>query len=100
MVKRKGFLLFELMLFISAISLFIMAFYVFEVHGVTTAKKIKQQQAILQSLKDDYYFAMTAEMFDVMALPKYFTESMDESHYKIRVVSDNILTDLFVIRKK
>ena len=44
-MKRKGFLLFELMFFISAISFFIMAFYVFEMHGLTTTKKIKQQQA-------------------------------------------------------
>jgi stress-induced morphogen len=88
------------MVFISAMSFFIMAFYVFETHGVKTAKKIKQQQAVLQSLKEDYYFAMTAEIFDVMALPKYFTESMDSTHYKIKVVSDNMLTGLFVIRKK
>ena len=99
-MKRKGFLLFELMFFISVISFFVMAFFMFEMHGLTTTKKIKQQQVLLKSLKEDYYFAMTAEMLDVMASPKYFTESISSSNYKIRVVSDNVFTDLFVIRKK
>ncbi len=100
MVKRKGFLLFELMVFFSVISFFVMSFYLFEVKTLNTSHKIKDKQTRLAILKNDYYLAMTATVAELKLLSKYAIEDMNETHYKIRVVSDDVFSDLSVIRKK
>jgi len=99
-VNKKGFLLFELMVFISVISFFIMSFFIFEVNFLKTSKNIKQQQEQIKLLKNDYYLAMTAKVDELIILPKYFVETIDSNNYKIKVISDNVFADLFVIRKK
>ncbi len=93
-------MLVELMVFISAISFFLLSFYFFETHSARITKKIKLQQNRLAEIKDSYYFAMTTEVAELMTLPAYSVEELDESHYKVFVVSDDVFSDLFVIRKK
>jgi hypothetical protein len=99
-VKRTGFLLVELLFFISAISFFLISFFYFQFHGLKVTGKIEQQTNRLAEIKDDYYFAMTATLPQVMLNNKYIAEEMDEEYYKIIVISDNIFENLFVIRKK
>jgi len=99
-VRRKGFLLFELMVFIIVVSSFGGSFYLFETKILKTTDRIVKEQKKIDLLKQDYYLAMTVGMFDVMASPRLVTEVMDETHYKVKVVSDNVFSSLFVIRKK
>lgn len=88
------------MVVISAISLFIMSFYFFEVHVLKFTKHMKNQQNKVNFIKQDYYFAMTSPASELLSLPKYSVEEMGENYYKIKIISDDIFSDLFVIRKK
>lgn len=100
MVRRKAFLLFELMVFISVISFFIMSFYVFETYSLKTAKSMQNMQEKISLIKNEYYYAMTSPVSDLLDMSQYSVQEIDENYYKFRVVSDDVFSNLFVIRKK
>jgi len=88
------------MVALSALSIFVLSFFMFEKYVNIASAKIASQQEKLESVKDKYYLAMSEQSVDIIDNSDFIVEEYTTTTYKIKLVSNNILPDLFVIRQK
>jgi hypothetical protein len=100
MVKKKAFLLVELLFFISAISIFATIFLGFETYILKTNKKLQDKKIEIIKVKDFYYQAMTEDLVTLESSAYFTVSDIDENYKKIEVNSDTIFNNLFIVRKK